>query len=300
MALTDLQITANSFLEMGGPVFGKKVLSWNIRNRGLQVRTNVKVPQAMTKLSAKGTPRPYSSGDNTAGNGVKFTDRVLTAVQSKWDFDFDPEDFRNTYLAKADGAPFVEAANNQVADEYLNYLLTSTLYFGVKNAAGTTPADICDGFGTVIAAEITAVNLVPVVTGAITTANAVDKVEMVAEAVPAWMREEGKPAYFIHCSFNVLDKYKKHYRATYGYHFKPDETGGYKLDGINAYLVPQAFMGSSQRLIATIDGNLVVGTDIERVEVHATLRRNIIEVRQMMPLGVQIQDLDAIIVNDQA
>lgn len=300
MALSDLQITTNSFLELGGPIFGKKVVSWNIRSRGIQVRTNVKVPQAMTKLSAKGTPKPYATGDETAGNGVKFTDRLLTAYQSKWDFDFDPEDFRNTYLAKADGAPFVEAANNQVADEYLGYLMTSTLYFGVRNAAGTTPADICNGFGKLIADEITATTLVPVVTGAITSANAVDKVELVAEGVPAWMRQDGATPFIVHCSYNVFDKYKKHYRVLNGFAFKPDETGKYKIDGVNAYLMPQTFMGASQRLIATLDGNLVVGTDIERVEVHASLRRNIIEVRQMMPLGVQIQDLDAIVVNDQA
>jgi hypothetical protein len=297
MASPDLQITTNSFLELGGPIFGKKVLGWNIRSRGIQVRTNVKAPQAMTKLSAKGTPKPYASADETANNGVKFTDRILTAYQSKWDFDFDPEEFRNTYLAKADGTPFVEAANNQVADEYLNYLVQSTLYGGIRNAAGTTPADICNGFGKIIADEITATNLVPIVTGAITSANAVDKVELVAHGVSAYMREKG---FIIHCSYSVLDKYKQHYRTLNGFQFKPDETGGYKIDGVNAYLMPQSFMGSSQRLIATLDQNLVVGTDKEAVEVHATLRRNIIEVRQMMPLGCQIQDLDVVYVNDQA
>jgi hypothetical protein len=299
MPLSDLQIVTNSFVEMGGPVFGKRVLNWNIRSRGIQVRTNVKAPQVMTKLSAKGAPRPYRSQGDTTGNGAKFTDRTLTALQSKWDYEFDPEDFRNTYLAKADGAPFAEAANDQVAKEYLDHLLRTTLYFGVKNAAGTGPADICDGFGKVIADEITAINLVPVITGAITNTNAVDKVEMVAEAVPSFMRQEGAEPFFIHCSFNVFDKYKKHYRVLNSFAFKPDETGRYKIDGVNAYLMPQVFMGNSQRLIATLDGNLVVGTDIEQVQVHATARMNISEVRQMMPLGVQIQDLDCLVVNDQ-
>lgn len=297
MALSDLQITVNSFLENGGPVFGKKVLGWDLRSKGIQVRTNVKAAQAMTKLSAKGNPMPYRSQDDTAGNGAKFTDRLLQAFLSKWDFDFDPEDFRNTYLAKADGAPFTDAAIDQVAKEYLDYLIRTTIYFGVKNGAGTGAADICDGFAKLIADEILATTLVPVVTGAITSANAVTQVELVAESVPAWMREEG---FMVHCSFNVLDKYKKHYRALNSYGFKPDETGGYKLDGLNAYLHPLACMGNSQRLIATLDQNLVVGTDIEQVSVHATARRNIIEVRQLMPVGTQIQDLEALFVNDQA
>jgi hypothetical protein len=297
MPTSDLLITTNSFLELGGAIFGKRVLAWDIRSKGIQVRTNVKAPQAMTKLSAKGSPRPYSAADNQAGNGAKFTDRVLTVRQSKWDYDFDPEDFRNTYLANADGAPFVEAAQNQVAKEYLDKLTTGALYSGVYNAAGSATVDICDGFGTKIAAEVLATNLVPVVTGAITTANAVDKVELVAQSVPAWMREQG---FIVYCSFNVFDKYKAQYRSAYGYHFKPDEKGEYRLDGINAVLRPMAMMNASQRLIATVENNLVIGTDNDAVEVHASMRRNIIEVRQLMPIGTEIQDLDAIIVNDQA
>lgn len=298
MATIDLQITTNSFVEQGGPIFGRHVLDWNIKRKGIQVRTNVKTPQALAKLSAKGTPMPYSGADNTAGNGPKFTDRVLTVYGSKWDYDLDTEEFKNTYLARLeDDASFTEMANAQVAKEYLAYLQTSTLYFGVRNAAGTTPADICDGWGTILAREITAGNLAPIVTGAITSANAVEQVELVAGQLPAWMRDYG---FMIHCSYNVFDKYKARYRALNAYGFKPNEAGQYQIDGMNGILVPQAFMGNSQRLIATIDGNLVVGTDNESIEVFASLRRNIIEVRQMMPLGTEIQDLEALFVNDQA
>src|SRR5881227_2021321 len=99
MATIDLQITTTSFVEQGGAIFGKHVLGWNIRQNGLQVRTNVRKPQAMAKLSAKGQPQPYSGGDNTAGNGPKVTDRVLTVYGSKWDYDLDTEEFKNTYLA---------------------------------------------------------------------------------------------------------------------------------------------------------------------------------------------------------
>jgi hypothetical protein len=299
MASPELVITTNAFTESGGPVFGKKVLTWDLRNRGIQVRTNVKAPQAMTKLSAKGAPQPYRSQDDTTNNGAKFTDRVLTAFQSKWDYDFDPEEFRNTYLAKADGTPFVEAAQNQVADEYLAHLITSVIGVGVRNAAGTGVADICDGFLTIIAALITATTIAPVATGAITNANAVTQIETVAEAVPVVMRDAPE-GFIVHVSYNVMDKYKRHYRTLNGFGFKPQDDGRYKLDGINAYLQPQAWMGASQRVIATLKDNLVVGTDTEAVEVHATARRNIIEVRQLMPLGCQIQDLDVLVVNDQA
>ena len=61
-----------------------------------------------------------------------------------------------------------------------------------------------------------------------------------------------------------------------------------------------SWMGTSQRLILTVGGNLIVGTDLEGVEVAASMRRNIVEVRQMMAVGLQIADLEALVVNDQA
>jgi hypothetical protein len=160
MANPDLSAIATSFVERGGPIFAKRVLNWQLRKQGVQVRTNVKTPQALTKLSAVGGPRPYRAVDDIAGNGVKFTDRTLTVYNSKWDYDFDPEEFRNTYLANDPQVPFAQAAAEQLAKEYLAGIQTSTLYLGVRNAAGTGAVDICDGWGTIIAAAIVATTLV--------------------------------------------------------------------------------------------------------------------------------------------
>lgn len=295
--LTDLTAIATSFVELGGPIFGKRVVNWDLKKYGIQVRTNVSKPQVLAKLSAKGNPMPYRGQDDAAGNGAKFTDRILYARQSKWDYDFDPKEFFNNYLADESGDNFVTAANNQVAKEYLAQILTGAIYFGVYNPAGTAVADICTGFGKIIADEITANKLTPVLTGALTNVNTVAAVEAVAEAVPVWMREQG---FRICVSYATVDKYKKDYRTRFGFTFDKNTEGEYKLDGLNATLCPCAMMGNSQRIIATIDNNLVVGTDIESIAVEASKRRNIVEVRQMMDIGCEIQDLDAIVVNDAA
>lgn len=299
MANPDVSALASSFVEFGGQIFGKKVLGWDLRNYGIQVRTNVKAPQALTKLSAVGGPRPYSAADHTSGNGVKFTDRVLTAYQSKWDSDFDPEEFRNTYLANArEGqAPFYEEAMGQLSKEYLAKIYSDVLYSGVRNGAGTAVADIADGWGTIIAAEITATTVTPVATGASTTANAVTKMEQLAQAAPLWMQEGG---FVIYCSYASLWKYTAHYRTLNGFQLQKATTGDYPLDNMKAVIRPVAFMGTSARLIATVPNNLVIGTDIEQIQIASSVRRNIIETRPMMPIGCQIQDLDAIVVNDQA
>jgi hypothetical protein len=299
MANPDLSTLTTSFLELGGPIFGKQVLNWDLRKAGVQVRTNVNKPQAMTKLSAVGGPRPYRSQDDTSGNGTAFSDRVLTAYQSKWDYDFDPENARNTYLADAPEANFAEYSNQQVAKEYLNALIQSTLWLGEYNASGTTAAALATGWGKIIADAITATTLTANSSvGAITNTNAIDAFEAMVEESDVWLREQGG---IIYCSYATFDKYTKHYRSLNSFGFQPSVTGDYKMDNKNVVIRPVSFIpNTSQRLVYTVPNNLVFGTDLEQVQVSATMRRNIIEVRNMMPVGCQIQDLGALFVNDQA
>lgn len=280
----------------GADVFRKNVLNWNLRAQGVQVRTNVNSPQALAKLSAVGAPRPYRTQDDF-GTGPDFTDRTLTAFQSKWDYEFDPENFRNTYLAELPDMPFEQAAVDQVSKTYLDTIIRLSLWTGVRNGGGTGAADLCDGWGTIIAAEITATTITPVVTGAVTAANAVTQVELVTDALPTWQKEMG---YVVYVSYNVFEKYCKHYRTLNGFKFEPSILGDYPLDNKRGILRPVSFMGASQRIVATVNNNLVFGTDIERVATHPTPHLNILQIRHMMPTGCQIQDLDALTVNDQA
>jgi hypothetical protein len=298
MAAPDLSALSTGFFELGGPVFGKKVLEWNLRNDGIQIRTNVKAPQKLVKMSATGNVRPYAEADHF-GTGVAFTNRTLTVRQTKKDYPFNPEEFRNTLLASLNPntMDFVPEAVNQVSKEYLNDLMANALYLGVYNGAGTAAADTVTGWGTIIAAEITATNITPVVTGAITNANAVSKVDLVAKSAPLVMRQLGMVVY---CSYSTFDKYAEDYRSKYGFQYVPSLTGGYRIDNVNAELKPVAWMGTSNRLIATIPQNLVFGTDIEQIQMHATPHLDILQIRQKMPLGCEIQDLGVLVVNDQA
>lgn len=297
MATPDLSLLGSQFREFAGPIFYKHVLGWDLRKEGIQVRDNVKAPQALIRLAAAGGPKPYATADEVTGNGVQFTEQILTAYQSKWDFDFDPENFRNTILANADGSPFYEQALGQVAREYLNDVTLNTLYLGVHNAGGTGAADICDGWGTKIAAAITASTLTPIATGAITSSNAVAKFDLMKQSVPVWMQQLG---FTIYCSYGNFFNYATNYRSVNGFKFEPRITGDYPLDNSKGIIRPAAWMGTSGRLIATIDNNLVFGTDVERIQVAATPYRNILKVRNMFPAGCAIQDLDAIFVNDVA
>lgn len=277
--------------------YKKMVLGWDVRSAGVQVRTNVSTPQAMARFAADGAPRPYRKDDDF--NGATVTDRVLTAYQAKYDQELDPEDFRNTYLAILPEMPFEEFAVQLGGEAFLDAIMNSTLWLGVRNGAGTGAADICDGWGTIIAAEITGAAITPVATGAITSSNAVTKVEEVADAASVMMKQRG---FRILCSYDVLQKYRKHYRTLNAFGFNKNERGQYQLDGVNAVLQPCAFMGSSQRLVATLDNNLVFGTNLEAVTNHPTRHLNLLRNRILFPAGCQIRDISAevLVVNDQA
>lgn len=299
MAKSDIQIITDAFIEFGGSIFAEKLLEWNLRNDGIQVRTNVNAPQALTKLSAKGNVRPYRSDDDATGNGAKYTDRTLTAYQGKFDFDFDFEDFRNTYLAQKalNGGMMYEEALNHLINNYLSQIISDTLYLGVRDSNGTTAAALADGWGTIIAAEIVGGGITPVVTGAISSSNAEAKVKETVRSLHPKFRGMNKVTYV---SWGVFDKYCDSYATNHGFQYQPSATGEYRIDNVNSILKPVDWMGDSSRIITTVPNNFVFGTDAERVAVYATPDRNISKTRLMMPVGCEIQDLDIIAVNDQA
>lgn len=293
MATYDLSALTTAFVG-GAEAFGKEVLDWDIRELGIQVRTNVNTPQAMAKFEVDGDPQPYRKQDDF--NGAVVTDRVLTAYQAKLDLELDPEDFRNTYLAELPEMPFEQFTVNQAAKQFMDAIYTDTLWTGVRDANGTDAADICDGWGTIIAAAITATDLTPIATNAITASNAVTEIEKVTNGVTAKMKQKG---FNVYVSYTVFQYYRTHYRATYGFNFNPNQEGYYMIDGTKAKLIPVAFMGTSGRVVATYPGNLVFGTDLGRISMHPTPHLNLLQTRLLMPAGCQIRDLDVLFVNDQ-
>lgn len=294
MAAPDLSALTSAFVKFGGVILRKNVNDLDLGPGILSLKT-VKEPIAMPKISAVGNVRPYSAADATTG-GAAFTDRTLTVYQSKWDFDVDPENYRNTYLGDPSvTTPFYEYILNQVGVELMAGINDNVLGSGVRNAAGTTAADIANGWITLAKAAVTALALTPVAVGAITGADAVTKVETFAKSAPIWMQKKG---FTIRCSYQTFHDYTAHYRTLNGFGFQPRQNGMYYLDGFaNVVLIPCSWI-TTDGLLAAIDNALVFGTDGDRIQVAASMRRNISEVRLMMPVGCQIADLDSILVSD--
>jgi hypothetical protein len=302
----NLAAISSELVEYGGKIFTQMISEADFM-KDLEFIRGVKVPIALPKIEVTGGPRPYASAQETSGNGVTFTDRQLVVNTSKMDFPaIDVEIFRNKYLAKVDQGEFdpsVVKFSTFVAKEavrkYLAKINDEVVWAGSYNAAGSTSAAIATGFGTIIAAEITAGNLTPYTTGAITAANAVTKIEEFDDQLPVYLKSQ---RVIINCSHATFRKYRTHYRTLNGFGFKPNERNEYQLDGSNSILVPRTWMGTSERLVAVadIEKNLYFGIDGDSVKVHATPRLNLIDLRLMMPLGMQIGDIKAIWVNDRA
>jgi hypothetical protein len=304
MTSPDLSALSSSFVEFFGPLIEQKLLDWKKASDGIEIRSNVVAPQALPKLTAEGNPKPYVSDlEFTTGgnpNGIAIVDRVLTAQLTKWDYIFDYKKFYNTYLARymAQGMTEAQAANAFMVKAYMDQIIRC-MGAGVYNSAGTTSLSMFNGFLTLIANEITASNITPVATGVTTTSNAVAAFEALAESCPIEVREMGG---IIYCGYGEFDKYKKNYRGSYPLVWGQQDRDKqeFQMDNLSFTIKPRSWMGTSQRLIATVANNLVFGTDQNQIEIAPTLRTNLIETRMIMPAGVQIADLAAIKVGNQA
>lgn len=303
----DLSGITTGLQEMGPAMIGQKLSTWDLQ-QDVYVHRNVTVPRALTKISAASSPRPYRKQDDFTD--VNISDRRLTVYQSKWDFDLDYEVLRNTYLSAASNGT-LDPNNVRIHDyiidhmakEYLAALYDNTVGGGTYNASGSTPAAIATGYRTLITDLITATTITPVATGSTTTSNAVTKVEQLADACPTWMKQFG---FKIYCSFAEFSKYKAHYRTLNGFGFDKENLE-YRLDGFKGRLCPRGWMGSSARLIVvpdvpagSYDNVLHFGTNDEQIAIYPTVHLNLIRVRMLFPIGLQISDLSAIVVNDQA
>ena len=307
----DVSAISTAFSEFGGAILKQKMTKWDLGG-DFFLQRNVTAPRVLPKLTPGGGPIPYAKADGFTGNEPIVTDRTLTVHQSKWDFELDLEELRNTYLSQVENgdldpaqSTFVRFVLEFYAEAYLNKIYTGALASGTYNSAGTTTAAVMTGVLTKIAALITSADIAAgqvIATGASTSANAVTKVELLSDGIPVWMKQMG---FKILCSYDQLAKYRNHYRTLNGFGFDKNEKGKYSLDGVNGYIKPCGWLNTSGRMIAVPDTTgpdapLQLGVNDSAVKLYTTPHLNIIQNRLVCPIGFEISDAAAIYVNDQA
>lgn len=241
-------------------------------------------------------------------NALGFGSRTLKVRGIKVDLQLVPQVLEKTWLGKMKNPsdpfdmPFEDFIMQYINSKIKENLLLQAVYGGTYNASGTTPAATMDGFLTKIAAEITATNITPVATGAITATNVIDSLETVYDGlgeayknVPTEMK----------VNTQIFDWYNRRYRTSYGANnnYEGMKMGRILLDGTNCEVVREPGLGASQRVICTPKENLVMGVDsMGGYNMDIQKFDRTIKILVDFKAGVELKEIHArgLQVNDQA
>lgn len=254
--------------------------------------------------------------DFQAKGTVKFTPRVNKVRQIKGDVLLSGlDDLHRTYLAflaeegvTRDQWPIVRYITQEMLiPKMIEELdtLSATGDFSA-NTGGTASAmiDSVDGILTIIADEITATNITPIATGAITRANILDKVDAFVDAIPT---KEKKALDAILVSETLATWYGRAYKETYGtvsnYNGNGEgKTFEHNIDNTDIKLVGVNSFGSSQRMVASPKKNMLKMYDQILLPNRFEFQRHDRTVKLMIDFkrGWGFGSLDYVYVNDQA
>lgn len=217
----------------------------------------------------------------------------------------------NDILAYNAGTAYNVGDRFLFADKSFYQVVTAT-------SAGQTPvtnaakfkkinnSSVAKGLGTIIAEEYAGLpSRNKITTGALDATNAFDKVTSFYMSLPEEIRPVGGTVY---CSQSTYDKYSLHALSKFTNGIQdlkiPGKVGSsiFGSDG-NWMLKPCTWMSGSGRLIGTLEGNLVMGTnqtsDFNSIGNIVPFLHGYRAIMKMV-LAFQIADLEVLFVNDQA
>lgn len=316
--ITDLNTALGAYYRKNKDVLiSEMLLGLNLEDR-FEVMDDVKDEVPLPSLEIADIVKP--ANDTTfqpTSNALTFDARILKVRRWKVDLQLIPfaleKSWLGAYKKKGSDAydmPFEQYIFDYIIKKIHNNVRMSALYGGTYNGAGTTPVDIMDGLKKIIADEITATNITPVVTGIITEANVVTNllatydalgdayknipvIGVVSNQLFDWYARKLNPV-----SNTALLAADSQIIAAAGYN------NAMPLYGTNAVLVREPGMGSSQRIIMTPKENMVYGTDSLGEENNIKIQEFERTLKLMIDAksGVQFKEIHAraLAVNDQA
>jgi len=241
-------------------------------------------------------------------NALAFGARILKVRGIKVDLQLIPQVLEKTWLGKMKKAtdpwdmPFEAFIMKYINSKITENLRLKAIYSGSYNAAGTTPGTTMDGFLELIADEITATNITPIVTGAITAANVVDKLELTYDGLGEAYK--GVPT-IMKVNPTIFDWYNRKYRVDFGTNqdYKGMSSKRRTLDGTMCELVREPGLGASQRVIASVKENFIYGVDsASGYSLDVQKFDRTLKILIDFKAGVQFAEINAnaLAVNDQA
>ena len=245
--------------------------------------------------------------------------RIVKVRQAEVSIDIDNiRDLHKNFLAKfkrpgaqANNLPFESELMDGFVEQAKEDLAVDALFRGVHDSGGTDPVDVFDGYNKIIADEITALNLTPIVTGALTSSNTVEKLDLVLNGVSEKWRYK-KLKMFV--SPQISRWYFSNYK-TLNSGNAPNQKDVIRelmngktlaekamyLDNSECEIVPAEGLAGSQRVIVCPQKNIILShdslADLETLTVEYMKR--VFSIYMDMSVGVGFHTLDALWVNDQ-
>ncbi len=272
----------------------------------------------MTTLRFQNLLRPYKRDWDPATDKANLTPRTGRVEIGEIMLEEEPLVYRKTYMGhilKKGVNPkdhpfekdFLEGISKQAAEDFNNI----TAFWGVRNASGTGPIDVNDGFFTIIDTEISEGNISVekknmILTGDIDSTNAVDKLKAFYRAACRINTALRGKDIKLRISHDIMDAYNDNYQDKHGnlpYNKEFEKTF---LEGSakKCTLEPLTGMGSTKRIILTVDWNMSILTDLvsdkENVSVTTGINPKVVGFYLAAAYGVQFWTLNDVFFTNEA
>ena len=255
----------------------------------------------LTKLNVTDIVQPANDVTfSGTSNALKFGARILKVRRWKVDLLLVPGQLEKSWLGKykkkgsdAYDLPFEQYIMNYIRKRAQNNIRLRAHYKGVYNASGTAPIDIMDGLLTLIETEVAAGQITPITTGALTSSNIIDSVELVFDGLGDEYKEVET---IMLCSPTNFMKYTRKYRSLYGANNDYDgmtNQGSVPIDGTMCKLKREPGLTGMDALVCTLVENLKYGVDSlgEESDIKSQVFERTIKLMIDAKSGVQISDL---------
>lgn len=325
-------LEANLGAQVQDPDVKREIITKTMYNPMLENRITIvedvidEIPIVNAQFSDPLAPLPDATNVTYKQDLVAFDNRVLKTQQIVLATKINPRNLMRSYLALINREnyknklnqkdpfyiPFEDYLLQNLAKSAQENLYKKAIFKGVYDSAGTSSTDLFNGYLKKVTDAVTATTLTPVVTGAITSTNVVEKLQLVYDA----LGDEVKGSEVnIHVNSQIFDWLQRSYSAMSNRSIVISDVSQaalrqplmqIPLDGTNAVVFREPGMGTSQRVIATVAGNMHLGFYNNPNDMQFEIQKSDLDLKLIMVFkaGVEFATLNDsfrnIAVNNQA
>lgn len=281
LSISDVDTGLKKHLAENPTIYQEKMVTMEeeLENKGIMLFNDVVEDEMpLYKLSVSDPGQPGNrDAENIKGNVVGFSNRTLKVRDAEITMKFTAKEINALYrthlkqirsaAARGDAyeVPFEDVIMDAIIRRFMDRILTILVFKGAYNAAGTTTADIANGWETILAADILS-GLIPagrVFAGAgITSNNALVQFHGVNDLVTSQNPEYEMQVLNTYCSPENLKHYRTNYRATFNaLPYNTEFKKNFLDDDTNRPIFAMQGLAGDDRIIITPPNNLVIGTD---------------------------------------